>query len=176
MATKNIKIKIKEYFFLNPTARLRVRQIERQVKVPLPSAIRYTKELEKENLLKKLNISNVTFYMADRTSKQFILEKKLFNIKLLFSSGLVDFLVENLSNPNIVVFGSYAKGEDIEGSDIDLYIETPSNKKINLDQFEGLIYRPIHVFTYNNIKKIKNKRLINNIMNGTVLNGFIEVL
>jgi len=35
----------------------------------------------------------------------------------LFSSGLVDFLIEELSNPTVVVFGSYARGEDTEGID-----------------------------------------------------------
>jgi predicted nucleotidyltransferase len=152
-----------------------VRQIERVVKVPLPSVIRYTKELEKENILKRSEIANVIVYLADRTSQQFLLEKKLFNIMQLFSSGLIAFLVERLSNPTIVVFGSYSRGEDIEKSDIDFYIETPSKKKINLNKFEKALQRKIQFFIYNNIQNVENKELANNIVNGITLNGFVEV-
>ena len=175
MTRKNIRDKIKEYFFLNPTLKLRVRQIERAVKVPLPSVIRYTKELEEEKVLKSSEIANITTYSADRTSQQFLLEKKLFNIQQLFSSELIKFLVEKLSNPAVVVFGSYSRGEDIEKSDIDLYIETPSKKKINIEKFEKGLQRKIQVFVYNNIQNVENKELANNIANGITLNGFVEI-
>ena len=72
MKTKNIKEKVKEYFFINPSAKLRVREIERELKLPLPSVIRYCKELEKEEILKKVKIRNVLFYTADRSSKEFL--------------------------------------------------------------------------------------------------------
>ena len=175
MKTKSIKDKINEYFFLNPTIKLRVRQIERIVKVPLPSVIRYTRELEQEKVLKKDKIANITVYSADRSSDKYLLEKKLFNIKRLYASNLITFFVEELSNPTIVVFGSYSKGEDIEKSDIDLYIETLSKKRINLDKFEKIIERKIQIFNYHKIQDIQNKELANNIVNGITLNGFIEV-
>jgi len=76
MKTNNIKGKIKQYFFLNPTIKLRVRQIERIVKVPLPSVIRYTKELEKESILISSEIANIRVFLANRASKQFLLEKR----------------------------------------------------------------------------------------------------
>jgi len=56
MKTYNIKEKIKEYFFMNPTAKLRVRQMERELKLPLPSVIRYCRELEKEGILRKESV------------------------------------------------------------------------------------------------------------------------
>lgn len=175
MKTKNIKDRIKEYFSINPTEKLRVRQIERKLKVPLPSAIRYAKELEKEGILKKSEISGVAFYSADRTSQMFLLEKKLHNMKALFDSGLVFYLIEKYSNPVIVVFGSFSRGEDIETSDIDLYIETPKKQQFKLKNFEDKLNRKIQVFNYSDISRIPNKELSNNIVNGIVLNGFLEV-
>ena len=56
MKRKNIKESIKEYFFQYPTLRLRVREAERELHLSLPSIIRYFKELEKENILKKEKI------------------------------------------------------------------------------------------------------------------------
>ena len=89
MRTKDIKKRIKRYFSLNPTAKLRVRQIEREVNVALPSAIRYTKELEKEGILKSTMVANIKLYSADRSSKAFLFEKKLFNSKIDFKTNLV---------------------------------------------------------------------------------------
>ncbi len=173
MKTRNIKDRIKEYFFLNPSEKLRVRQIERIVKVPLPSVIRYTKELEEESILILSEIANIKTYSANRASKRFLLEKRLFNIKQI--SKLADFLIEELSNPTIVIFGSYSRGEDTEESDIDIYIETPSKKRLNLERFERLLQRRIHILVYNNLKDIENKELANNILNGIIMNGFVEV-
>ena len=80
-----------------------------------------------------------------------------------------------LNNPVIVLFGSYAKGEDIEDSDIDLYIETPSKKEIDLEQFEKILYRKIQIFKFNKISEVPNPHLANNIINGIILNGHLEV-
>ena len=160
---------------MNPTAKLRVRQIEREMKMPLPSVIRYCKELEKEEILKKESISGVSTYSADRASKKFLIAKRLFNIKLIFESGLLDYIVKEYFNPVIVLFGSYSKGEDVEDSDIDLYIETPKKQEFHLQKFEKILNRKIQVFNYRNIKEVPNHHLSNNIINGTTLNNFLEV-
>jgi len=175
MKLTNIKNIIKEYFLINPTAKLRVRQIERILKLPLPSVIRYCKELKNEELLVTIKIGNVVFYTSNRVNNNFILEKRLFNIKQIYKSGLADYLKSELINPVIILFGSYAKGEDIEDSDIDLYIETHSKEFIDLKKFERILNRKVQTFRNKNIKEIKNKHLTNNILNGIVLNGFIEV-
>ena len=122
MKNKNIKLKVVEYFFRRPTQKLRVRQIEREVGVPLPSAIRYANELESETLLKSEIIAGIKLYSANRTSKKYLFEKKIYNLRTLQNSNLFEYLVEETSNPIIILFGSYGRGEDIEDSDIDLYI------------------------------------------------------
>ncbi len=175
MKRKNIKQIIKEYFFVNPNAKLRVREIERTLKLPLPSVIRYCKELKKEGILKIIKTGNVLFYTSDKTSKEYLLEKKLYNLKNLYESGLVDFIRKELNNPSIILFGSYLRGEDDENSDIDLYIETPSKKEVNLKRFENKLNRKIQIFKHKSLSDIKNANLSNNIINGITLNGFIEV-
>ncbi|MEA2003781.1 MAG: nucleotidyltransferase domain-containing protein [archaeon] len=176
MKTKSIKKMIKEYFFLYPTVRLRVRQIERDVNVPLPSAIRYTKELEEEAILKRSVISGINFFSADRVSENYILEKRLYNIKNLFFSGFVRYIINEMNNPTIVLFGSYSKGEDVEGSDIDIYVESRKGDMKSLKSYEKKLQRDIQIFFYKNIHDVKNKDLANNIINGVTLNGFLEVL
>ena len=174
MIIKSIKLKVLEYFLLNPTKKLRVREIERKAKVPLPSAIRYAKELEKEGILKATEISTIRFYEADRSSKKFLMEKKLYNIRSIIESGIVEYVAFECSNPVLVVFGSYSRGEDTETSGVDLYIE--SHKKPDISEFERKLHRKIQLFAYDDINHVKNKELANSIINGIALNGFLEVL
>ena len=174
MKTYNIKEKIKEHFFMNPTKKMRVRQIERELKLPLPSVIRYCKELEKEEILKKETTSEVSTYSADRASKKFLISKRLFNLKSIFESGLPDYMIKEHSNPVIVLFGSYSKGEDTEESDIDLYVETQKKHEFKLQKFEKTLNRKIQVFNYKTIKDLPNPHLRNNIINGITINNFLE--
>ena len=175
MVVKSIKDKINEYFYINPTAQLRVRQIEREVGVPLPSTIRYVKELVDEQILKCTVVAEVKLFSADRTSESFLIEKKMFNFKDLFFSGLVSYLIKELNNPVIVLFGSYSRGEDVEDSDIDLYIEADKNDLKMLKRFEKKLHRKIQLFFYKDIQDVENKELANNILNGMKVNGSVEV-
>ena len=158
-----------------PTDRLRVRQIERKLNIPLPSVIRYCKELEKDGILTSMEIGGVTFYTANRGDKKFLLEKRLFNIKSIYQTGLVDYLREKMHNPTIILFGSYSRGEDTEDSDIDLYVETTLKEHPSLQKYEKMLGRRIQLLIHRNIKEIPNPYLSNNIINGITLNGFIRV-
>lgn len=169
------KQKLMEYFLQNPTTKLRVRQIERTLKMPLPSITRYLKELVNEQILKKEKIAEITLYSANWGEQKYLLEKKLFNLRQLHESGLIDFLIEEYDNPLIILFGSYAKAEDTEKSDIDLYIETPIKKKVNVKKFEHSLKREIQLFILKNLKEIPNIHLANSILNGQKLHGHIEV-
>jgi len=171
----NIKETIRAYFFMNPTAKVRLRHLERETNLPFPSVVRYAKELAEEDILKISLISGVKLYSADRTSKRFLLEKKMFNIRRLYDCDLIDYIIEEYNNPAIVLFGSFSKGEDIEKSDIDIYIQTPQKTIKNLDKFEKKLQRKIQIFQSRKLTEIKNKDLANNIVNGVVLNGFMEV-
>lgn len=175
MNSKSIKEQLREYFFIHPTQKLRVRQIEREVKITLPSAIRYARELEKEGILQTTTIGEMMLYSANRTSSEFLLQKKLFNIYQLHHSGLVEYFKQQYAAPTVILFGSYCKGEDIENSDIDIYIETPSKKNIDVVKYHKTLHRNIQIFKYRSIKDIENKELANNIINGVKLLGFIEV-
>src|SRR3989344_4808251 len=79
----------------------------------------------------------------------------------------------------IVLFGSFAKGEDAEKSDIDLLVITSAKKELNLDIFDKKLGRKIQLFLFSEkeIEKMKesNKELLNSLINGIILYGFFEV-
>ena len=87
---------------------------------------------------------------------------------------------EHYHNPKaIVLFGSYRKGEDISGSDIDIAIEKDDVKEyttVRLNELLNLekrLDRKIQVHLFN--RKSVDVNLFNNIANGIVLSGFLEV-
>jgi len=176
MIKKSIKQRLMEHFLSKPSDRLRVREIEKKLKIPLPSVIRYCRELADENILATQDIGKIHLYTANRTSQDYVFEKKIYNLKILHESGLIEYLKQEQSNPGIVLFGSYAKGEDAEDSDIDLYIESKAKSELGLEKYEKLLRKKIQIIRAASLKEIGNPHLANNIINGITLSGFIEVL
>ncbi|MBW2983424.1 nucleotidyltransferase domain-containing protein [Candidatus Woesearchaeota archaeon] len=167
--------RIMEHFLQHPTAKLRVRQVERETGISLPSVIRHVKRLAQEGILKQQEIGGVTLYTADRANEAYKKEKRLHNLRAIHESGLLRHLIDELDNPSIILFGSYDKGDDTEDSDIDLYIQTPSKKKPRLDAYEKKLERSIQPHISKRLDDIKNDELKDNIINGTILNGHVEV-
>lgn len=165
------KQKLAAYFFRNPTARLRVRQIERATELPLPSVTRYVKELIEEDILALEEIAGVRFYRAAQSTR-YRRAKQLFNLGQLYESGLVDYF-EKLG-ANVILFGSYSRGEDTEESDIDLYVESPEEPR-NLERYERFLRKELQIFRHSDVNQIENKYLANNILNGITLAGTVNV-
>lgn len=174
MIRKSNKLRLQEYFFRHPTASLRVREIERETGLPLPSITRYLGELVVEGVLQKKTLGTTQFYAANRADASYTRKKLLNNLDALFEAKLLEHLVEHYHNAAIRLFGSYNRGEDTEGSDIDLYIQTPL-PPIDLKLFEKRLGKTIHLITAADVRTIENKELANNILNGMPLHGYIEV-
>ena len=167
--------RIMEHFLQHPTTRLRVRQIERETGISLPSVIRHVKRLEQEGILKQQEVGGVTLYSADRANEAYRKEKRLHNLRKIHESGLLRHLIDELDNPVVILFGSYDKGDDTEDSDVDIYIQTPSKKEPRIDAYEKKLERSIQPHITKRLDDIKNDELKDNIINGTVLNGHVEV-
>ncbi len=100
--------------------------------------------------------------------------KRVENLKQIYLSGFLSYVVDELAGGTIVLFGSYAKGEDIHTSDIDIAVIGRKNKKLSLDKFEKMLQRSIQVQFYDSWGKIQDN-LRNNILNGIVLEGSVSL-
>lgn len=168
----NNKEKVEQFFFLNPTTQIHLRELARLTKLNPATIIKLTNELEKEKLItiNKTNISKNL--LANYDSKYYREQKIIFNLKSLYNSGIISYL-ENALNPECIsIIGSYRRGEDMESSDIDLVIINPNNKKIDLSKYEKILKRNIQPLRikYSDISQEFNINLIN----GIILNGFID--
>ena len=101
-------------------------------------------------------------------------------MNFVYRSGLVEFLIDYFKNPKaIVLFGSFRKGEDLSNSDMDIAIETDEDKEYEVTglrellEFEKILGRKIQLHLFNR-KKI-DISVFNNIANGIILWGFLEV-
>ena len=106
-------------------------------------------------------------------NEKFIFYKKVSILYELQSSGLVDFLWDKISPHAIILYGSFAKGESIEDSDIDIYL-IAKEKKLDLRKFEKIFNRKIHLMYSESPKKIPEK-LKTNLVNGIVLKGYFDL-
>src|SRR3989344_8271071 len=133
MLQKYNRYKLLRIFLDNPTENFRLRELSRLSKISPVSVINYLKEFEEEELIKSYKKREIPFYIAERDNEKFILYKKISIIYELNTSGLVDFVWDKLSPDAIILYGSHAKGEAIEFSDIDIFV-IGKEKKLDLSE------------------------------------------
>ena len=152
--------------------RINVREYSRLIKISPPTASKILFELSKEGLLLIEKDRNYIFYYANKNNKIFVnLSRIYWNLRL---DNLVDFLNKNLTNPAIILFGSLSKAETKNDSDIDIGI-IGHKKELDIKNFENNLKRKIQLFFFSSIEDIKNKELMNNIINGYLLEGRLKL-
>jgi len=165
-------VNILKLFFERPSRRFNVREVARLVKISPATASKKLRSLAKAGILKQERERMLLFYRANLESDLYQDMKLFYNIRKIRESGLLDELNKFYFKPTVVLFGSASKGLDTESSDLDLLIL--SEKKVGFPQkekFEKKLGKSLQLFVFKTIKKIKNKELINSIINGVVLQG-----
>ena len=173
------KLNILKPFFEDPGRTFLIRELSKLIGINHTTVRKYLAESVKEG---ELSIDRKGLYPSYRLS----LSKKTLNLKLFYnleklrSSGLVECLEKEYDFPVIVLFGSYAKGTDDLTSDIDICLISDIKKEANLEKYEKLLNRKIsiHRFARQTWKSAaeKNIELVNNICNGMVLSGRLEII
>ena len=137
-------------------------------------------DLHEMNLVEITKLSKIWRIMAKQGSPEFIRNKIIYNLHMIYCNGLVEFLNYHFNNPKcIVLFGSFRHGDDISTSDIDIAIETDETKEYEiiglreLAGFEKAIGKKFQLHLFN--RKTVDINVFNNIANGVVLSGFLEV-
>ena len=155
---------------------LNQRTIAGMLKVSPTAVANAVKKLERDNLImaEKSQSMNLVSIHLNRDNQRVIVMKRSENLKLIYESGLSDYLEENFPGCPIVLFGSYSTGEDTVKSDIDLAIIGSNEKELNLIEFEKALERVISIHYFRNLKKI-NGNLKANIINGIILHETIEI-
>jgi len=173
MEQKCSQTKVFDVFVNEPLKIHYIKEISKKINLAPTSVKNHLKVLEEQKLILKKKGEIFSGFIANRDNKKFLFYKKITNITNIKESGLLDFLI-NSTYPNaIILYGSYLRGEDIELSDIDLLIITKKKKELNLEKFEKILKRKIHIILENDLKKL-NKNIRIDVINGFVLYGYIK--
>ena len=168
---QNKKTKVLEVFYEYPNGSFSIRDISKLTRVPRATVHKILKELKKENLITKEN----------KVKDSLIFKTKKINyfIEMIITSGLIEEIINQLNPSCIILFGSFRKGEDVSASDIDISVEKDEFKENRivsfreLGEFEKQIGRKIQIHEFN--RSLIDTGLFNNIANGIILIGFLEV-
>ena len=166
-------------FFEEPSRWFHVREMARLTKLNPTTISKYLNRFSKVGLLTKNEERGHLLFRANTESHKYKDAKIYNNIKSIKNSGLLGYLEKELHYPEtIILFGSYAKGENDKNSDIDLFIVGKIKKEMNLSEFEKRLKARIQLFMKNKDEFAKlqkeNKNLANSILNGIVVKGYLE--
>lgn len=172
MLQNHTTYRILQLFFDYPTRYFQLREICRILKLGMPSVRNHVKKLEKQGFIKREKRGIYESYVSTRNDLFKIYKRNDILIRI-HESGLIDFLADIFVPDAIVLFGSSSRGEDIETSDIDLFL-IAKEKEVNLKKFEEKLGRKITLHFEEKISEIP-KELLNNVINGIVVNGYLKV-
>ncbi len=165
------RYRILQEFFDSPLKDFQMRELSRLTKIAQPSVSNHLKSLVQDGLIIKETKGLYPTHRANRDSELFKTYKKMDIIIRL--REVADFIYDSCMPDVIILFGSAAKGEDTEKSDIDFFLLC-KEKTLDIAKYEKKLHRKINLFFSNDINKL-SKELKNNILNGIVLKGYLEV-
>ncbi len=163
---QNIEEKILKVFFEDPVKSFSVREVSKLTKIPRATTHKKLLDLRKSGLINKENQAVI--------NNLFKIKKINFFVEKIIGSGLIDYLIDELNPSCIILFGSIRKGDSIKESDLDLFVETSINKKLDFKKFERKIGHKVQLFCESNIKKLQD-HLFNNVINGIKLYGSFKL-
>lgn len=162
------------YFINHPHEEVYLREFGRKQSISPNTAQRFLDFFVKEGLLIESRKGNLRYFRANTESVSYRQIKIAYNVVSIEKSGLIkEFRGRNFSH--LVLFGSYGRGENDAGSDIDLVAIGPV-KQVNLGAIEKKLGRPInaHFFSWGEWEKqsVKNKAFYEDVVHeGIVLIG-----
>jgi len=154
--------------------KLSQREIAKMLNVSPTAVANSIKKLKEKKLIQLEKTKTINFISFNRDERKAIELKRIENLKNIYFSELLEYLEKELAGATIILFGSYSRGEDIYNSDIDLAVIGRKNKMLKLEQYEKALNRKININFYDSWSKI-HKHLKNNILNGVLLSGSIEL-
>ena len=174
------KQRIAEVLFIYPEKEFSLSDLAKEAKVKKSNIGSILSEMHQKGFIEITKLSTIWRIKSNLQHPHFTINKIIHNLALIYNSGLVEFLNNYFGHPkSITLFGSFRRGEDLSSSDVDIAIEKDDIKNYEivrlreLSAFEKTIKRKIQVHLFS--RKTVDLNVFNNIANGIVLCGFLEV-
>jgi predicted nucleotidyltransferase len=148
----------------------------KQTNMTRASINKWLKKYQKDGLLKRIkDKGKFPYFTANSNNTVYQSKKKIFMLNKLHEVGFINHLLSLEKAKTIIIFGSIAKGDWYNDSDIDIFILGDA-KGIKKSKYEIQLHRDIelHIFeSKKNVKAVKTG-LINNVINGFIIKGNIQ--
>ena len=176
--------KVIQWFFSYPLLPISLSELAKELSISKKTANKIVLQLLEEGFLIKEEVGKTWRISCNqkhiRNSTTKISHNLSLIYQLLYEARVIEDIYKIVGNPKaIILFGSYRKGDDTEKSDIDLAVEVVGNEElkiVHLGNLQQLGYRkniPINLYIFSRNKIDLN--LFSNIVNGIVIEGFLEV-
>ncbi len=168
------------WFFAYPQEEFTLNDLTKKLEVSKTTTHLVINQLVKEGFLEKRVLGKLWQIKANPHHSSFTTRKIPFNLQYIYESGILEWITAHIPNAQaVILFGSYRKGEDIVGSDIDIAVEIPENQKTDTNThvlLQQLGYRKnVTVTVLRYARSTIDLNVFANIANGIVLRGFLEV-
>ena len=168
-----LQMELLRYLYIHAAELYNARNLAKALGVSSTAVIKAVPTLAKEGLIILKKEAGRLSIELNRDNPVVIYLKRAENLKLLYESGVVQFLHDALPGTTIILFGSYAFGDDVYASDIDLAVIGAKEKQLDMAKYEKIMEKKINLNYYPSFNI--DKHLRNNILNGIVLKGSIDL-
>ncbi|MEM3044724.1 MAG: nucleotidyltransferase domain-containing protein [Candidatus Bathyarchaeia archaeon] len=174
MLDKSNAWRMLELFFKKPRYSFHLRELCRKLGWSPIKVRSVVSELKKQKLVSESREKNLVLFRSNRNSEEFKRYKRIYNILRAYEACEV---IEKKIEPDaIILFGSALRGEDVEDSDFDICIVGAKERDIDFSGMEEAMNRKISLLFVEDMAELKkNRELLNNLINGFVLKGYLEV-
>lgn len=180
LSGKTAKNKVIGILFKYPEKEFSLSDLAKEAGVAKANIGDILEEFQKAGLIGIEKLSKIWRIRSNQVNLLYIKSKIIYNLNFIYKSGIIEFLIDYFKNPKaVILFGSFRKGEDLSKSDIDIAVESDEDKEYKIiglkefSEFEKIINRRIQIHLFN--RKKTDVHVFNNIANGIVLWGFLEV-
>ena len=137
----------------------------------------WLKKFEKEGIIKRVKPKGrMPYYMHNFDNADFRNKKKLFALKKLNDSGLLNHLASLSKASVVILFGSFSRSDWYKDSDIDIFIYG-DDSDFEQGRYELKLNRDIQVHNSKNKKDLKKiNKMLPYIISGDFIKGSIQDL
>ena len=182
MFGSNSGFEVARFAFNLPHSSFHIRELARETKYSTTAIGTAVAELKAFDIIKIEDSAVTKNITANLESKNYSYYKLVFNLYRLGQHNFTEKMADFFKNPEcIALFGSFARGEDIEQSDIDILIITsnkiPDSGEFNnyIKQIEKEFERKVNLHLLKSLKNAEDA-FKNAAANGIVLHGYLKVV
>ena len=170
--------KVADFIFNEPNRSFHIRMLENETGLSTTAVKASIQKLESCKIVNVESTRLTTNVKAKTDSDSYTFYKRIFNLYKLQRYGFVERIRKMYKPEAIVLFGSFSRGEDVEGSDVDILVITPNRKTEGLDKLadnmENVLKRKLDIKVLPSLAKSESE-FKNAVANGIILYGYLRV-